>query len=528
MRMTGMKIGQWILGPELGKGPVGTVYRAAHADDPAKLAAVKILHPEIAQSAEFKEKFVSEMLVLHRLNHPNIAKFYDSGIHAGSAYYASELVEGSDLGELLKAARKPDELGVNWKTQGLSLAVQAARALKHGHHRSILHRDLKPSNVLVQADGVLKLTDFGIGRLFLASPLSLPAEPMGTACYLAPEFFIGKPLTRRSDLYSLGGVLYTLLCGRPPFAAATAAEFMHKHCYVLPDRPVQFVPKLPADLDELVCDLLRKDPNRRPPSAPAVIEELDRIRGKAERKGERIAWPAADGDGTGTLAALSAEVAANAAYEKLPRPLMSRPSVVIPLLFSVLALGATMYFWPRPTPEELFQSALPLLKSDNPADWDRAWDDYLQPMNENDPQAHAAEVLAVKVKIADRKKLKRAIDDIGKAKASTEAERLYLRGLSLLQSGDTEQAKQTWQSLGTMFADQPSEERWLKLANLGLSELAKKNSLDDPERQRAKQTLLDRIQILRMRGMNAEADTLLAAYQQAYRGEDEGETKPRE
>jgi hypothetical protein len=527
--MTGMKIGQWILGPELGKGPVGTVYRAAHADDPAKLAAVKVLHPEIAQSAEFKEKFLTEMLVLHRLNHPNIAKFYDSGIHAGTAYYACEFVEGVDLGELLKASRKPDEPGVNWKTQGLSLAVQASRALKHGHHRSILHRDLKPSNLLVQADGVLKLTDFGIGRLFLASPLSLPAEPMGTACYLAPEYFIGKPLTRRSDLYSFGGVLYTLLCGRPPFAAASAAEFMHKHCYVLPDRPAQFVPKLPADLDELVCDLLQKDPNRRPPSAPAVIEELDRIRGKAERKGEKVAWPSAEGDGTGTLAALTAEVAANAEYEgKMPRPLMSRPSVVIPLFLAVLAVGAAMYFWPRPSADELFQSAQPLLNSENPADWDRAWDDYLQPLNEKYPQAHAAEVNAARMKIADRKKLKKAIDDSGKAKAGSEAERLYLRGLALLQSGDVDQAKQTWQSLRILFDVNPEEERWLKLAELGLGELTKKNSPADPERQRAKQELLDRIHALRMQGKNAEADTLLAAYQHAYRGEDDGDAKGRD
>ena len=527
--MTGMKIGHWILGPQLGRGPTGTVYRAAHADDPAKTAAVKILHPEIAQSAEFKEKFLAEMLVLHRLNHPNIAQFYDSGIHAGAAYYAGELVEGVDLAQLLKTARKPDEPGVDWKSQGLSLAVQTARALKHGHHRSILHRDLKPSNVLVQSDGVVKLTDYGIGRLFLASPLSLPAEPMGTACYLAPEYFIGKPLTRRSDLYALGGVLYTLLCGRPPFSAATAAEFMHKHCYVLPDRPAQFVPKLPADLDELVCDLLRKDPNRRPLSAPAVIDELDRIRGKAERKGERIAWPGAEGEGTGTMAALAAEAKANDEYAgKLPRPLMSRPSVVVPLFLMILALGAALYFWPRPGADELYRAAQPLLASHDPADWDRAWAEYLQPLNEKYPQAYPDEVRSARIKIADRKKLKRALDEGGKAKAASEAERLYSRGLALLQSGDVEQARQTWQAMIVFFADQPAEERWLKLAELGLAESAAKSAHPDPERQRAKQELLDRIRTLRTQGKINEAAALLTNYEAVYGGEDGGEAKPRE
>jgi len=527
--MTGMKIGPWILGPELGTGPIGTVYRAAHAEDSNKLAAVKILRPEFAQSAEFQEKFLAEMLALHRLNHPNIARFYDSGIHAGSAYYACELVEGTNLVELLKASRKADEPGIDWKTRGLSLALQITRGLRHGHHRSLLHRDLKPSNILVQSDGIVKLTDFGIGRLFIASPLSLPSEPMGTACYLAPEYFIGKPLTRRSDLYALGGVLYTMFCGRPPYSANTAAEFMHKHCYVLPDRPVQFVPKLPLDLDELICDLLRKDPNRRPPSAPAVIEELDRIRGKAERKGERVAWPEAEGDGTGTMAALQAEVAADEAFAgKVPRPLMSRPAVVIPLFLALIGFALALYFWPRPTAEEMFQQALPFMASENPADWDFAWEQYLQPLSEKYPAAHAEEVTAARWKIADRKKLKRAIDESSKAKAASEAERLYLRGLALVQSGDADQARHTWQASRILFADQPEEQRWWKLAGQGLSELSLKPAAVDPQRQRGKQELLDRIQILRVQGKNVEADGMLSAYERAYAGEDGADAKPRE
>jgi hypothetical protein len=527
--MTGLKIGPWILGSELGRGPVGTVYRAAHADDPAKVAAVKLLRPELCQATGFPEKFQAEMLALHRLNHPNIARYYESGIHAGSAYFACELVEGSPLTELLRAARKPEEPGLDWRSVGLSLAVQVSRALRHGHHRSLLHRDLKPGNVIVQPDGVLKLTDFGLGRLFLASPLSLPAEPLGTACYLAPEFFIGKPLTRRSDLYALGGLLYTLFCGRPPFAAGTAAEFMHKHCYVLPDRPIQFVPKLPHDLDELICTLLQKDPNRRPASAPAVIEELDRIRGKAERKGERVVWPAAEGEGTGTLAALAAEAEANAEYQRFrPRPLMSRPAVVIPLFLLFVAFSLALYFWPRPSADELYQSAQPFLSSENPDDWQHAWNEYLQPLSEKFPDAHSAELTSIRTKIDDRAKLKRAIDAGARAKAGSEAERLYLRGLALSQSGDRDQARQTWQALRTMFAGQPGEERWFKLAGHGLAELSLKPPVNDSERQRAKQATLDRIQGLRSQGKNAEADAMLAAYRQAYHGEDDAEAKPRE
>ncbi len=272
--MTGQRVGNWVLGEELGRGPHGVVYKAHAADDPSRLAAVKVLHPDPARGPDFLVKFPAEMLAFHRLNHPNIVKYYDAGVlSGGSPWYAAEFVDGADAATLLKSRpKKPEEPGLNWKDEVIPAAVQAARALKHGHHRSILHRNLKPSNVLIARDGTVKLADFGVAKVFGESPLTLPPDPLGTAGFLAPEHFTGKPLTRRSDLYALGGVLYTLLTGRPPFTAATTAEFLHKHCYTLPDRPAHFVRDLPPDLDDLVCGLLAKDPARRPASPAAVLE----------------------------------------------------------------------------------------------------------------------------------------------------------------------------------------------------------------------------------------------------------------
>jgi len=472
--MTGARIGNWILGAEIGRGALGTTYRATASNDPSRIAAVKLLGHELARTPEFLKRFPGEMLALQRLNHPNIARFYDSGVHAGAAYYAAEFVAGTDLETGVRTLKRPDGVGLSWRDTVLSVAVQAARALKHGHHRSILHRGIKPSNLILTPEGVLKVTDFGIGKLFPLNPLTLSTEPCGTAAFLAPEFFTGKPLTRRSDLYAYGGLLYLLLCGRPPFAAATAAEFMHKHCYVLPDRPMQFVNKLPHDLDELVCVLLSKDPGRRPPTAATVIEILGHIRGKAERKGEKVAWPVADGAGTDSMPALRGEAATPSDAWERPRPLMSRPRVVIPLFLGLLAFALLLWFWPRPSAQELYVSAQPLIESDDPADWDRAWDDYLEPLSTKYPGEYAEEVRAARTKMADRRKLRRAVEDGAKVEYSCEAERIYQRGLAFAQVGERDDAMRTWQSLTARTTDRAGDERWRKLAEVGLRELAER------------------------------------------------------
>ena len=242
--MTGGRVGNWVLGEELGRGPIGVVYRGENADT-GRPAAVKVVAPDPGRPPDFPQTFPAEMLFLQRLNHPNVTRFYDAGAAGGSAFYATELVDGPDLATALKRRpRKPDEPGLGWADDLLRIAVQLARALKHGHHRSVLHRGLKPANVLLAADGTVKLADFGVAKVLAPPPGGPAADPWGTAGFLAPEHFTGKPYTKKSDLYALGGVLYAVVAGRPPFAGSTPAEFMHKHCYTLPDRPAQFVPEV--------------------------------------------------------------------------------------------------------------------------------------------------------------------------------------------------------------------------------------------------------------------------------------------
>ncbi len=473
--MTGERFGNWVLGAELGRGPMGAVFAARASDDPTRTAAVKVLAHDATRTQAFLNKFPADLLFLHRMSHPNIVKFYEAGVHNGTAWYASELVDGTDCATLLKTrGKKPGEPGLNWADEVIPLAVQAARAIKHAHHRSILHRDLKPGNLLIAKDGSLKISDFGVAKVFNLAPLALPADPYGTAGFLAPEHFTGKPLTRRSDLYALGGVLYALTTGRPPFNAATAAEYMHKHCYMLPDRPAHFVSDLPADLDDFICELLAKDPARRPATAAALLESLDQLRGKLERKGKKVKWPPDPGDASGPMPALpDADDASDSEPARL-KPPMSRPVVVVPVFLAFLAIVLAVVFWPRPSAEELYAGAEPLVKSDNPEDWDKALDDYLDPLSTRYPDWEPKKIAAEKAHLRDRKELRKAVDQSGRAEYSSEAERHYHRGRKLAEAGDVAGARRTWADVVRGFDGIPADTRWVALARTGLDDLARK------------------------------------------------------
>ena len=473
--MTGTRLGNWILGPEVGRGPVGVVYKATAADGTGLAAAVKVITQEFARDPAFLARFPADLLALRRLAHPNVAALFDGGIHAGLPYYASEWVEGTDLEKLLRAKGKA-EPGLNWRESVISLAVQLARALNHGHRRSVLHRSLKPSNVMVAANGEVKVLDFGIAKSFAQAPLSLPSDAWGTVAFLAPEQFTGKTVTKRCDLYSLGGVLYAALTGRPPFTAVSAADFLHKHCYTLPDRPANFIPKLAHELDELVCMLLAKDPGRRLSSAATVVEEMDKLRGKLERKGEKVTWPADPGD-TALHAPLSDTTVAeyegdeDAIEVNRTRSLFARPVVVVPLFLIVTGLILFLLFRPGPSAEELYRKAEPLIASNDPADWDKAWDDYLEPLSRKYPEQFTKEVNDFRERRGVQRELSKALDQGGRAKYSSDAERLYIRGLAFVRVGDREAAKTEWEKV--IKVAEPGD-KWAEFAKEAIRELAKR------------------------------------------------------
>ena len=407
--MIGARVGNWYVEAEAGRGPGGVVYRAKSYADGTP-AAVKLL-----DDGGLAPKLAAELLALRRLDHPHIAAYLDSGTHAGRPYIASEWVAGTDAAKLLEGGRRP------WP-EVLSVAVQVARALKHGHNRNVLHRDLKPAHLMLTADGTVKLLAFGLARV--VPPALGPTPPLGSAAYLPPETAGGKPPTRRADFYSLGGLLYTLVTGRPPFAAPTLVELTHKQCYALPERPGMVVPDLPPELDEFICGLLAKDPARRPATAQNVLDDLERLRGKLDRQGAAVVWPAKLQPDTAEAAPLPAELA-------VPRPDSGE-------------FEAARRRWPR---------------------WPVAAGAVVV------VGLAAALAFAVAGRGSGEDELRRAVAEGAEVGPRSDAERGYRRGLELARLGEVAAARRVWQAVATGFGPVASEARWVGLARTGLAAL---------------------------------------------------------
>src|SRR5262245_39326063 len=278
--MIGGRLGNWVIDRELGHGGMGHVY-LAHEEPGGRRAALKVLAAELARESGFLQRFQREIDVLKTLDHPNIIRFYEAGSQDGNFFYAMEYVEGSTYEQLLHERGR-----LEWH-EVLDLALQVCPALKHAHDRGVIHRDIKPSNLMRAADGAVKLADFGIAHVFAGDHLTATGGVVGTGEYLSPEQASGKPVTKRSDLYSLGVVLYTLVTGRTPFQGDNIVDLLHQHRYGQFDKPGRLVPDLPHELDEVICRMLEKDPARRPPDAGVLAKQLDSLQRKLDRKGEQ-------------------------------------------------------------------------------------------------------------------------------------------------------------------------------------------------------------------------------------------------
>jgi serine/threonine-protein kinase len=258
---------------EVGRGGMGVVYRASHMET-GQPVAIKVLPAEMALDGGFAERFAREITTHQKLAHRNIVQLIEPGEDQGYQYYVMEFVEGRSLDKIIA-----DERRIPW-TRAVDWAVQICLGLKHAHDHGIIHRDLKPANLLITDDGTVKLTDFGIAKVFAGTAITATGGIIGTPEYMSPEQGDGRPVTRRADLYSLGAVLYTMLTGRPPFVGRGVAGLINLHRFGQFDRPKTIVPEIPSWLDELVCQLLEKEPDKRPPDAYVVARRLETIQKK--------------------------------------------------------------------------------------------------------------------------------------------------------------------------------------------------------------------------------------------------------
>jgi len=237
--------------------------------------AVKVLFPEFATDANFVERFRREAQSAASLSHPNIVSVYDWGKHEGTYFIVMEEVQGRTLAEILSTN------GQLTSKQAAEIASEVAAALGFAHDNHVAHRDIKPANILIGTNGQVKVADFGIARALNApteANLTQVGSVMGTATYFSPEQAQGAQPDPRSDLYSLGIVMYEMVAGKPPFTGENPVSIAYKQVHDSPQPLVQIVADVPRSFEAIVAKLLAKDPQLRYPSGTALRDDLRRFR----------------------------------------------------------------------------------------------------------------------------------------------------------------------------------------------------------------------------------------------------------
>ena len=259
--------GRYELLEVIGRGGMGVVYRA-HDRVLERTVAVKVLQAELAETRTLVERFEREARAAAKLSDPNVVPVFDTGRDPSDRYIVMEHVTGVSLAELLR------ERGALPVSRAIEIAAQIASALAAAHAAGIVHRDVKPGNVMIDRAGAAKVLDFGIARARADDALTRATVVLGSAPYMSPEVALGATADERSDIYSLGCVLYEMLTGRPPFIGDLPAAVMNQQVSATPVPPRELVPTLPPALDALVVEMLAKRPEDRPQQAAALAQAL--------------------------------------------------------------------------------------------------------------------------------------------------------------------------------------------------------------------------------------------------------------
>jgi serine/threonine-protein kinase len=352
--------GRYEIHRKLARGGMAEVHlaRDRSLDRPV---AVKVLFPEYATDPSFVERFRREAQAAANLTHPNIVGVYDWGTQSGTYFIVMEFVDGQSLADIMRSA------GPLHPQRAAEIAFEVAGALGFAHSRGVVHRDVKPGNVLISSgSGHAKVTDFGIARA-LESPsedLTQAGSVMGTATYFSPEQAQGFAVDARSDLYSLGVVLYEMVCGRPPFTGDTPVSIAYKHVQEAPPRPTSIVSGIPEGLEAIIGKLLAKNPDSRYLSADDLRSDLRRfLDGETPAALDEYRRPVAGAAAAGAAGAMAGAAMADPGATTVLAPVNAgpppeddefdeeeddRPShtgLFIGLLIALLVVAGLLAFW---------------------------------------------------------------------------------------------------------------------------------------------------------------------------------------
>jgi eukaryotic-like serine/threonine-protein kinase len=348
--IVGKQIGRYRVLSHIGRGGMGEVFLAQDATLGRKVA-LKLLRAEFTGNEDRLRRFRQEARAASNLNHPNILTIYEIGSEDSTHFMATEYVEGETLRQRMASARMK-------LSQALDVAIQVAGALAAAHEAGIVHRDIKPENVMVRRDGYAKVLDFGLAKLTERAPASSdslwptlgkvetnPGVVMGTVQYMSPEQARGLEVDARTDIFSLGVVLYELVAGRAPFEGVTTSDVIVS----LLDReppPLKNLAseQIPADLDWIITKTLRKNPDERYQTSKELFVDLQRLRQKLEIEShlERSVLPEASGGATAANAAVHSTTKRT---EQLRHFLSARRTIFYAAVLTILMLGALAYVW---------------------------------------------------------------------------------------------------------------------------------------------------------------------------------------
>ena len=247
--------GKYRLLGNLGKGGMATIF---HAKDLSlgREVAIKLLSAKLLRDSDLVKRFILEARTAAALEHPNIVRIHSISADKGACFIVMSHVPGGSLAKrLAKEKLSPETI--------VSIASEICSALQYAHEAGVVHRDIKPSNILFNENGNAVLADFGIARSLGTATMTAAGQVLGTPQYMSPEQALGKRVDARSDIYSLGAVLYEMCCGRPPFRADNAVSYMYKHVHEQPKAPSEIDPEIPDRLSDCIMTCLAKDPEKR-------------------------------------------------------------------------------------------------------------------------------------------------------------------------------------------------------------------------------------------------------------------------
>jgi serine/threonine-protein kinase len=329
----------------IARGGMATVYRAQDLLL-NRAVALKILYPELSADPAFVERFRREAQAAANLSHPNIVPVFDWGEDDGTYFIVMELVDGTSLAEVLRGSR------ILTASRSATIVAQVAAALGYAHRSGVVHRDVKPGNILITADGQVKVTDFGIAQAVSSEDhLAEEGSVMGTATYFSPEQASGEAVDGRSDVYSLGVVLFEMLVGRPPFIGDTPLAVSTQHVHGAVPFPSQFNDTVPRDLEAIVMESLAKSPDQRYQTADEFRADLIRFTEGEPVRAAGLGGAFFGADATRAVSAVSAGERTQAVpmmrgpRTDVRRRRSSHAGTIVTVIIVLLALGGLAYFF---------------------------------------------------------------------------------------------------------------------------------------------------------------------------------------